>query len=82
MAKCCYRLSLDRRDAKRRVRQKIGPKETDSAEEGTLVRDGLTLDRNRLFYQTFYLEKSKKLPPPDKAGLLHAGNSPHLLPSL
>ena len=45
LAKCCYRLSLDRREAKRRVRQKIGPKETDSAEEGTLVRDGFTLGR-------------------------------------
>ena len=45
LAKCCYRLSLDRREAKRRVRQKRGPKETDSAEEGTLVRDGFTLGR-------------------------------------
>ena len=33
----------------RRVRQKIGPKETDSAEEGTLVRDGFTLGRMGYF---------------------------------
>ena len=47
LAKCCYRLSLDRREAKRgwmrRERQKREPKETDSAEEGTLFRDGFTL---------------------------------------
>ena len=49
LAKYCYRLILERREEKRgwmrRPRQKSGPKETDSAEEGTLFRDGFTLGR-------------------------------------
>ena len=49
LVKCCYRLSLDRREVKmgwmRMQRKKREPKETDSAEEVTLFRDGFTLGR-------------------------------------
>ena len=88
LAKYCYRLILERREEKRgwmrRPRQKSGPKETDSAEEGTLFRDGFTLGRMVLNFSKHckHLKYIKNFPPPDQAGLLHAGNSPHLLPSL
>ena len=47
LASCCYRLLLGRRAARRvwreRQRKKSGAKETESAEEGTVLRDGFTL---------------------------------------
>merc|ERR1719336_1254519 len=57
---------MERKKASRRLRQKRGPKETDSAEEGTLFREGFTL-LTRLASST--LETAPTCSPAWKRGL-------------